>query len=260
MSLLPKEHGAYGQVSLPLITAFAVAGMSAAGALVAAAAVAGFLAHEPAAVVLGLRGPRVQRQLRPAATKWLIVCLLGGAVAGGGAMLATAPTVRWSIAVPAVPALLLSLTMMRNREKSWYGEAAAALAFSGTAVPATMAAGASIETALAVAIPFALLFLTTTLAVRVVILRVRGGGDPRAAAATRFATIALTVGSAGLLGFVSREGLLSSSILLAAAPGLLTAGTIALHPSLTTKLRWVGWTLVAVSVVTAALVVLVAPA
>ena len=57
-SLLPKEHGAYGQIAFPLATAFVVAGVSTAGLLLAAAVVAGFLAHEPAAVLLGLRGAR----------------------------------------------------------------------------------------------------------------------------------------------------------------------------------------------------------
>jgi Cu/Ag efflux pump CusA len=47
--LLPKEHGAYGQIAFPLATAFAVAGVSAAGLFLCITAVAGFLAHEPAA-------------------------------------------------------------------------------------------------------------------------------------------------------------------------------------------------------------------
>ena len=255
MFLWPKEHGAYGQIAFPLITAVAVAGMSAGGTLTAMAVFAGFLAHEPAAVALGLRGARARQQLGSAATKWLLLLLVAGGIAGIGAIWATRPAVRWSLAVPAVPALLLVLTMLRHREKSWYGEVSAALAFSGTAVPVTMAAGGTLETATVVAIPFALLFVTTTLAVRVVILTVRGGGNPRAVAATRHATIALSAGGAALLALASLAGLLSSSILIAAAPGLLTAGSIALRPPLPARLRRVGWTLVAVSVVTAALVV-----
>jgi hypothetical protein len=258
MSLWPREHGAYGQVSFPLVTAFAVGGTSAGGALVAITVLAGFFAHEPAAVLLGLRGPRARRQLGPAATKSLTACFVGGAVAGCAAMWTMSPAAGWSLAVPAVPALVLTLVMVRNLEKSWYGEAAAALAFSGAAVPVTMAAGGNIQTALAVAIPFALLFVTTTLAVRAVILRVRAGGDLRAAAATRHATLALSVGAALLLALLSAARFLSPSILIAAAPGLVTAVVIVLHPPLPTKLRRVGWTLVAISVVTAALVISIA--
>jgi hypothetical protein len=90
---------------------------------------------------------------------------------------------RWSVVVPAIPAAVLIVAMVNGREKSWFGEAAAALAFAGVSVPIAMAAGASMAVGLAIAIPFALLFTTTTLAVRVVILRVRAGGDPRHPAA-----------------------------------------------------------------------------
>jgi hypothetical protein len=255
MSLWPKEHGAYGQVTVPLITALAVAGLSAGGTLTTMAVLAAFLAHEPAAVVLGLRGPRARLRLGSSARTWLLVLSVGGGIAGIGAFWTIDPAARWSLAVPAVPALALTLAMMRRREKSWYGEVSAALAFSSAAVPVTMAAGGTLETAAMVAIPFALLFVTTTLAVRVVILSVRGGRNPRAVAATRNATLALTTGAAGLLVLTSFMGVLSSSILIAAAPGLVTAGTIAMRPPLPTRLRRVGWILVGVSLITAALVV-----
>jgi hypothetical protein len=61
------------------------------------------------------------------------------------------PTVRWSLAVPAVPALLLTASTIAKREKSWYGETAAAFAFAGAAIPVALAAGASLDVALAVA-------------------------------------------------------------------------------------------------------------
>ena len=251
----PREHGAYGQVSFPLVTSFAVAGPSAGGAFLTLAVLAGFLAHEPAAVLLGLRGPRGRQQLGAAARMRLVACLAAGAVAGSGAMWTTSPAVRWWIAVPAVPALLLALALLCRREKSWYSEAAASLAFSGAAVPVTMAAGASMDAALTVAIPFALFFVTTTLAVRVVILRVRGGGHPGAAAATRYATIAVAVGAGGLLALLTGAGIVSPSMLIASSPGLLTATVIALRPPLATRLRRVGWTILAVSALTVVLVV-----
>lgn len=254
MSLWPKEHGAYGQLAFPLITALAAAGVSAGGTLTALAVIAGFLAHEPAAVVLGLRGLRARREWGSSAAMWLLVLCIGGGVAGFAAIWTIEPSVRWSLAVPVIPALVLAVAMLRHREKSWYGEASAALAFSGAAVPVTMAAGGTLETAAVVAIPFALLFVTTTLAVRVVILGVRGGGNPRAAAPTRNATVALTAGAAGLLVLTWLTGLSSYSILIAAAPGLVTAGTIAMRPPLPARLRRVGWTLVAVAFITAALV------
>jgi hypothetical protein len=255
MSLWPHEHGAYGQVSFPLLTAFLVGGVTPASALVAVAVLAGFMAHEPASVLLGLRGPRARRDAGAKAKRWLAVCAAAGIVAAAGAVRAMPAGTHWSLAVPLLPALVLLAAMLSGRERSWYGEAAAALAFAGASVPTALAGGAGAEQAFGIAIPFALLFLTTTLAVRVVILRVRGGGDPRAAGATRNSTLALSLGGAVGLGALPTAGLLSPWILVAAAPGLLVAAGLALYPPPPAKLRRVGWTLVAVSVLTVALVV-----
>jgi hypothetical protein len=255
MWLLPREHGAYGQMSFPLLTAFIVAGPSAAGLLLAAAVTPGFLGHESAAVLLGLRGARAKREQRSSALRWLAGCLSVGTAAGTAAALLLAPYARWSLLVPVVPALLLLAATVRQNEKSWTAQVAAALAFSSAAVPVSMAAGAPLETGLAVAIPFALLFVASTLAVRVVILRVRGGGDPRAAAATRRAVLALVVAAAAALGALTAASVLPLAVLVAATPGLLAAAVIALRPPAPARLRTVGWTLVAVSIVTGALVV-----
>lgn len=164
------------------------------------------------------------------------------------------PAARWSLLVPAVPAVFLVAFMVSGREKSWYGETAAAFAFAGVAVPVAMAAGASSNAALAVAIPFAVLFITTTLAVRVVILRVRGGGDPRAAAATRRATLTIAAVSGVLMTAVTLAGWLAPPVSIASAPGLLTSALVAARPPSPTRLRALGWTLVAVSTLTAVIV------
>lgn len=254
-ALLPKEHGAYGQIAFPLITAFLAAGVSPGGMLLAAAVVAGFLAHEPALVLLGQRGPRAKRELARLAWAWLGSCL--AVVAGGGlvAVMTIDPAARWSVAVPAVPAALLSLAAARGAEKSWYGETCAALAFSGAAVPVAMAAGAPAPAAAAVALPFALLFVSATLAVRGVVLRVRGGGDAALAAASRRAALVLAAAGCVVLGLMAAVGLLPWSVLAAATPGLVTAAVIALRPAAPARLRTLGWTLIAASVVTAAIVV-----
>lgn len=254
-ALLPREHGAYGQLAFPLLTALAVAGASTAGMLLSAAVVAGFLAHEPAAIALGLRGARAKRELGRPAIRWLYRCAAFAAAAGLAAAIVIHPAARWSLAVPAVPALLLLVAMINGREKSWYGETAAALAFAGVAVPLTLAAGASTAVAWTVAIPFALLFTTTTLAVRAVILRVRGGGDPAAAAAARRATLTTSLGALGLIAALTTVEWVAPPLLIAAAPGLLTAALVAARPPGAARLRSLGWSLVAVSTLTALLVV-----
>jgi hypothetical protein len=119
----------------------------------------------------------------------------------------------------------------------------------------SIAGGLSPSTALTVAIPFALLFVSTTLAVRVVILRVRGGGDVEAMAATRRAALALAAGSMVLLTVASRADVVPTSMIAAAAPGLVTAGAVALRPPAPSHLRTLGWTLVAISVLTTVIVV-----
>jgi hypothetical protein len=223
--------------------------------LLTAAAIAGFLAHEPAAIVLGGRGPRARRELSSAAIRSLALWLSVGSVAAVTAGAVMHPGVRWSLAVPAVPALLLTGAMIAGREKSWYGETAAAFAFAGAAVPVALAAGAPLDVGLAVAIPFALLFTTTTLAVRVVILRVRGGGDPYAVAATRRATLAVAGAASALIGVMTIRGWLEPSVLAASAPGLVTAVLVVARPPSPARLRTLGWSLVAVSMLTAVIVV-----
>jgi hypothetical protein len=258
ISLLPTEHGAYGQIAFPLLTAFMVAGASTSGMLIAAAAIAGFLAHEPAAILIGLRGARARRDLWRRAIGWLGCCLAIGISAGAAALLTIEPAARWSIGLPLAPALVLAAAAARGEEKSWAGEVAAALAFSGTAIPVAMAAGATAEAAMSVAVPFALVFPASTLAVRVVILRVRRGGDPRATMATRRAVLSLVAGGAAALAVAAASGLLASSVLVSAVPGLVTATVIAARPPAPVHLRTIGWTLVAMSVITAAIVVMTA--
>jgi hypothetical protein len=255
LSLWPREHGAYGQITFPLVAALAVTGVSFGGLALTTATVAGFLAHEPALVLLGFRGPRARRELWNQAVLRLGCYALIVAAAGIAAMLGMHAAARWWIAVPLVPAALLVVATLRGAEKTWYGETAAALAFSGVAVPVSIAGGLSPSTALTVAIPFALLFVSTTLAVRVVILRVRGGGNVEAAAATRRTALALAVGSLVFLTFAAGADVVPRSTIGAAAPGLITAAAVALRPPAPSRLRTLGWTLVAISMLTTVIVV-----
>jgi peptidoglycan/LPS O-acetylase OafA/YrhL len=63
-SLWPREHGAYFQLALPLLAACARRAPSVAMVLLALAAAAAFVAHEPLRVVLGHRGSRRLAQAR----------------------------------------------------------------------------------------------------------------------------------------------------------------------------------------------------
>ena len=249
--LLPREHGAYGQLALPLVTALGAAGVTGPGLLLAASAVAAFIAHEPASILLGRRGGRARRTLGTAATRWLVTC---GAIAAAAVTIAFVwlEEARWSLAVPAVPAVLLGAATIRGHEKSWHGEVAAAATFSAMAMPVAMAAGMPPRLAAAIALPFTLLFVAGTLAVRTVILRVRGGGDLRATSVTRRSTVAVTAGGGACLTLLCALGVLPLAALVAATPGLMVALAILTRPPQPTRLRPIGWTLVAVAVFAAA--------
>jgi hypothetical protein len=248
--LLPKEHGAYAQMAFPLVTALVVSGPSRAGLLVVAAVCAGFIAHEPVAVLLGARGPRARRESGGAAVRQLAACLIVGVIAALAALVTMDPSSRASLVYPAVPALAVGVATVSRRDKSWFGEVAAAVAFSAAAVPVARAGGATLRDALSIALPFALLFVASTLAVRVVVLRVRGGGDRRAVAVTKAALLVFILASALAIGALATSAWIPLGAALASAPGVATSLLVAARPPSPARLRVLGWALVAACVVT----------
>jgi hypothetical protein len=130
-----------------------------------------------------------------------VALALAAAATLGFALLAlseAAPAVRWSFAVPVIPTLLVIGAIVRGAEKSWAGEMAVAVTFSLTALPVALSAGAAPRTGWAIAIAFGVVFCAATLAVRTVVLGVRGGGNPRAVRVSRAAV--LLVSSTAVLG------------------------------------------------------------
>jgi len=249
--MLPKEHGAYGQMALPLATAMLACGVTTPGLLLATAIIAGFLAHEPLLVLLGHRGTRASRESEGRATRWLAATTVTAAVAGAaGAWWMPAGT-RWSLALPVLPASLLAAAIAGRREKGAVAEVAAATAFSLAAVPVSLAAGAPVRAGIAIAAVFAGVFVTATVAVRGIIETTRGGGDPAASRKTRRLALSLAGGTAVALAASAMLALLPWTAALAAAPGLGTSAGLALSPPRPTRLRAVGWTLVATSVAAA---------
>ena len=238
-------------MAVPLLTAFAVAGASRASLLIGLAEVAGFLAHEPLLVLLGRRGVRARREDGRRAGWWFGASAATTVAAGLVALWQVPPGMRWSILLPLVPALVLGAAVSAKDEKTTRGELAAALAFSLAAVPVCLAAGAPVSTALAVGITFAVVFVADTLAVRSIVLAVRGGGDPRAARSARIAVLVLTVAAAVGLAVAGLRAVLPWATLGAAAPGLAAAAWLAMLPPRPTQLRAVGWTLVGTSVIAA---------
>jgi hypothetical protein len=255
--MFPKEHGAYGQLGFPLVTSLIVAGPAYASLLVAIAAIAFFLAHEPMLVLLGHRGVRARTADAHRAWWWLTGALIAGTASAILALDATAPALRWTFLVPALPAAWVSYAAIHGREKTSLGETGAAMAFAMAAVP--VCAGAD-RTAIgaAIAVAFALLFVLATLAVRVIVLRTRGGGNRAAVRRTRAATAAIAaVGtSAALLG--ASDGVVTWLTIAAIVPGIFFVGALAAFPPPATRLRKVGWSLVGVSALTSVLLIVAA--
>ena len=229
--------------------------MSVSAVLIAFALIAGFLAHEPLLVVIGRRGARVKRDQWRRVTAWLGTTTATAAGMGITALSSMPANTRWSLMMPLLPAVVLGGTIVAEREKSVLGEIAVALVFSMVALPVCLAAGAQIRVALAVGIAFALVFAVGTLAVRVIILGRRGGGDPAAVAATSV-TVLLVTGTACVgLSAAASQSLLPWATLFAAAPGLVGASGLAMCRPAAIRLRTVGWMLVGASAATALILV-----
>jgi hypothetical protein len=251
----PKEHGAYGQLAFPLATAFAVAGITWPAFLTGAAAVASFLAYEPWLVLVGRRGPRASRDQDARATAWLAVSGTAAMTAGAVAVWLSPPDTRWAFVLPALPAALFGLALAREQEKSVMGEIAAAAALSMVAAPTALAAGASFDVAVAIGGAFALVSVASTLGVRVVVLRVRGGGDHAAVRLTRWLFVIVSACVTVGLTAAAASSMLPWVTLSASAPGVAVAALLVFRPPPPTRLRTVGWTLVSTSALAALMLI-----
>lgn len=239
--MLPREHGAYGQLLLPLATALAISNVHVSAILTATAALAAFVAHEPLVVLLGGRGARARRERRSQAIAWLAVSGGIAIVAGLAAVAWAPPNTRWLFAIPLTLAAALAGLLLTGREKSTLGEITSAVAFASVSIP-IIGVTASPLRGFVVAFTFASLFIVSTLGVRVVVLKTRGGGDPRAVRATRLQlVVALAVIAIGVP--VAALSVSTGIAALAVLPGVAVAATLAFHPPPARRLRTVGWTL-----------------
>ena len=245
--MLPREHGAYGQLLLPLATALAISGLHVPTILTAIAALAAFVAHEPLVVLLGGRGIRARREQQRTAIMWLAVSGGIAIVAGLGAVAAAPPHARWLFAWPLVPAAVLAILLAIGREKSTLGEIVSAIAFASVTIPISAATASSALRAFIIAFTFASLFIVSTLGVRIVVLTTRGGGNPHAVRVTRLQFAAtLTVIGIGI-PVVALAEYRTAVAALAILPGVAVATALALRPPPARRLRTVGWTLLSTS-------------
>jgi hypothetical protein len=247
-SLAPKEHGAYGQLALPLTAALAAAWPTAAGLLLTLAAALAFTAHEPVLVLLGHRGARALEEDGARARSRLLLLGAGAALAGLAGLVFAPMPARVALLLPLALAALLWPLVARKEEKSLGGELLAACALSAVALPVALADGVPLPAALGMLGAWVFGFAASTVAVRGVIARQKGH-DEATQAALAAVTVLFCLG--GLLPRPLGPRLLCGGVLVACAWGVQLARP---HPR---ELRRLGWLLVGGSIAVGVLQLLV---
>jgi hypothetical protein len=139
--LVPKEHGAYFQLAVPLITALLMGRATTSALLFTFSAIAAFLSHESLLVLIGRRGLRARRENGERATRWLAI-LATLAFATGAAAWTTAP-----LGMTVIPLLPLGMAVAvggliaLRLERGMFGEILVGAALASAALPVAWAAG-----------------------------------------------------------------------------------------------------------------------
>ncbi len=242
--MLPREHGAWGQLLLPLATGLAMGHATLDALGFALGAALAFVAHEPLLVALGHRGTRARTRL--GALAWRRFALRGGAALAFGvaACVHGGRPALYAVGVALAMVALSAPFVVLKRERTLAGEVVLASTLASAALPVAIGGGASWRAALVAWGLWTLHGLLATLSVRGVIARHRKGATARLAAVGAVAGAAVLCAAAGV-------GATRPWLLLAMAPCAALSVVLALRPVAPTKLRRVGWVLVASSVLAA---------
>jgi hypothetical protein len=259
--MFPREHGAYGQLLFPLITALAIGHPGAAALCLSASAVCAFIAHEPLLVLLGHRGARAVREQGLRARRWLAASAAGAIASGAIAMALMPVAARIALAAPAAGGAIAAGLIVGHREHTAAGEVVVAMTLSSLALPVALTAAATVTAAATCAVVFAIGFVVATAAVHSIVSREPRsvepttpsvpGGAPRAM--PRFAAAAVALLAIAGLALMSRAGVVHP-IAPAAAMPMCGAALVVFSPS-PRRLRRVGWMLVAATCAQAVMLV-----
>jgi len=229
---LPTEHGGWGLTLEPVLLGLAVT-PSLAGAGVAAAALAVFLARRPLRLLAAdLR--RRQRLPRTAIAAGVLAGCLGMIAAGLAAAACLASGPWWWPPVAALPAAAWQIGAdLTRRGREFLAEAAGAVAMGAAAPAIVLAGGGEVVTACGLWAVLAARSLPSILLVRAQIRR--GRGEPGAAGATHAAHGMALAGIGGLASI----GALPWAALGALGALWLWAGISLAHPPV--PARTLGW-------------------
>lgn len=244
--MVPREHGAYGQLLFPLLTAMAMGRPSFAALAVGAGAVAAFVAHEPLLVLLGRRGARARRAQRHEARWWLLVCGAAALFLGATAVALLPAASRWTVSVPLTLTAVAAVWIARGKERSTSGEILVAAALASVSFPVAVASAVSTMGALTCALVFTAAFTAATVSVRAVIRAAHGTGGPVERVAALGTVVLLLTGVAAL----ALSGVILPAGLWAASPVCAVALVLALAIPPPRYLRQIGWMLVGASPLT----------
>ncbi|MFL5264877.1 MAG: YwiC-like family protein [Anaeromyxobacteraceae bacterium] len=250
-TLVPREHGAYGQLAMPLLTALAIGRPRAASFLLTYALVVAFVAHEALLVAIGQRGRRVAEEDGPRARRVLALLGAQALLAGAAGFALAPPAARAALALPALLAVAVGAFVAARREKTIAGEVTVGAALSSGGLAVALAGGAPLSWALACWVTWVLGFAAATLAVQVILERARSKGrkDPgRAHAAASAALVVAALVAVPALGLPA-----AAPLALLPTAGLSIAVCLArFSPK---RLRELGWAMVATTVLTMAILV-----
>lgn len=253
--MLPKEHGAYGQLLFPIVTAVAMGRPSIAALALIVTSTAIFLAHEPLLVLAGARGLRARRDDGARARRWLVTLAGVSALSGLASWITMPAGSRWTLSVPLAAAVVAAAWSVRGQERTTAGEISAGVALTSVAFPVGIAAGLSLPLAAGCVVAFVTGTITATMSVRSLIGRFRSaaGGPAEAPSVTVVAVLSLLLVALNALaaseGWIHRGGFWAGLPVTGVAVAL---GVLAPPPKF---LRRVGWSLIAATAVASVVLV-----
>lgn len=237
---MPREHGAYAQLAFPLLSGLIVGAPPWPGYALALAAVCFFLAYEPAVVILGLRGVRLQREEGGVARRQLPTLVALGLVLGAAAVLGMRAEARLLVLGPLGACAFLLPLVPAKRLKTLAGETAVAAALASMHLPIAAAGGAVGVRLWGPALVWFAGFFLATLAVHAIKARQKqrdrwldvAAGASAAAGVVAAVALVIVVPSLRLLG----------TALALPVFAVLAVNAARVHPR---SLKRVGWAIVA---------------
>ncbi len=245
-SLLPREHGAWGQLAFPLATALNIGRPGAGAFLLCAAVIAAFLAHEPLLVVLGRRGSLARDAHGRGALRALLVAGLAAAALAAAGLWLSSPAA-WLAFLPAATLGAAAIVAASARvERTTLGELVVAAALAAAAAPVALAGGATSLAARSAALAWAAAFTAAILPVRAVVERARTNGEVDGRPLAAFAVVALQ----GVALIAAAHGVVAWAGALGILPVFAAGLAITVLPIRPQRLAEVGWSIVGASVAT----------